>query len=160
ELTYTNVLTMLDLGGIPLRSADRTNADPLVVAGGPTATHPEPLSAFVDAFVIGDGEELAKEIALAWVETKHLPRDERLRELAQPRGVPPPARYRPRAAPARGSAVVAAARVPEPKPPVGRALVASLDDSPFPDDGPVGGPEAIFDRMSIEIARGCTEGCR
>ena len=57
ELTYTNVLTMLDLGGIPLRSADRGDDDPLVIAGGPTATHPEPLAPFIDAFVIGDGEE-------------------------------------------------------------------------------------------------------
>src|SRR5215471_3369973 len=57
ELTYTNVLTMLDLGGIPLRSSDRGEDDPLVIAGGPTATHPEPLSAFVDAVVVGDGEE-------------------------------------------------------------------------------------------------------
>src|ERR1700761_7351368 len=52
ELTYTNVLTMLDLGGIPLRSRDRSDSDPLVIAGGPTATHPEPVSAFVDAIVI------------------------------------------------------------------------------------------------------------
>ena len=56
ELTFSNILTMLDLGGIPLRSVDRGEDDPLVVAGGPNATHPEPLAAFVDAFVIGDGE--------------------------------------------------------------------------------------------------------
>src|SRR6185369_4749041 len=59
ELTYSNILTMLDLGGIPLRASDRGEDDPLVIAGGPTATHPEPLAAFVDAFVIGDGEEKA-----------------------------------------------------------------------------------------------------
>ena len=68
ELTYTNILTMLDLGGVPLRSADRGEDDPLVVAGGPTATHPEPLAPFIDAFVIGDGEEKLTEIALLWVE--------------------------------------------------------------------------------------------
>src|SRR5947207_6900513 len=66
ELTYTNILTMLDLGGIPLRSADRGDGDPLVIAGGPTATHPEPLAPFIDALVIGDGEKAAVEIALAW----------------------------------------------------------------------------------------------
>src|SRR3954470_18620704 len=54
ELTYTNVLTMLDLGGIPLRSADRGEADPLIIAGGPTATHPEPVAPFFDAIVVGD----------------------------------------------------------------------------------------------------------
>ncbi len=59
ELTYTNVLTMLDLGGVPLRAGDRGESDPLVMAGGPTATHPEPLAAFLDAVVVGDGEERA-----------------------------------------------------------------------------------------------------
>src|SRR5271169_1218978 len=66
ELTYTNVLTMLDLGGIPLRSDARGDDHPLVIAGGPTATHPEPLAPFVDAIVVGDGEERATEVALAW----------------------------------------------------------------------------------------------
>ena len=65
ELTYTNILTMLHLGGIPLRTADRGEEDPLVIAGGPTATHPEPLAPFLDAIVVGDGEEKCTEIALA-----------------------------------------------------------------------------------------------
>jgi radical SAM superfamily enzyme YgiQ (UPF0313 family) len=59
ELTYTNVLAMLDLGGIPLRAEARRESDPLILAGGPTATHPEPLAPFLDALVIGDGEERA-----------------------------------------------------------------------------------------------------
>src|SRR5882762_5943640 len=66
ELTYTNCLTILDLGKIPLRSADRGENDPLVVAGGPTATHPEPIAPFLDAIVIGDGEEKLTEVALSW----------------------------------------------------------------------------------------------
>src|ERR1019366_2794228 len=66
ELTYTNVLMMLDLGKIPLKSEDRGEGDPLVLAGGPTATHPEPIAPFIDAFVIGDGEERLTEIALRW----------------------------------------------------------------------------------------------
>src|SRR5271155_3356537 len=70
ELTYTNILTMLDLGGIPLRSCDRSDDDPLVIAGGPTATHPEPLAAFIDAFVIGDGEERTTEVALQWTDLR------------------------------------------------------------------------------------------
>src|ERR1700738_2679914 len=64
ELTYSNILAMLDLGGIPLRADARGESDPLVIAGGPTATHPEPLAPFLDAIVIGDGEERASEIAL------------------------------------------------------------------------------------------------
>src|SRR4051812_44465319 len=80
ELTYSNILTMLDLGGIPLRSADRGESDPLVIAGGPTATHPEPLAAFIDAFVIGDGEEKATNVALTWTRLRKegVPRRERL----------------------------------------------------------------------------------
>jgi len=62
ELTYTNLLTMLDLAGLPLRQADRGPGDPLVIAGGPGAANPEPLAAFVDAFVIGDAEESLPEV--------------------------------------------------------------------------------------------------
>ncbi|HEV8245056.1 MAG TPA: B12-binding domain-containing radical SAM protein, partial [Polyangiaceae bacterium] len=84
ELTYTNILTMLDLGGIPLRSEQRSDDDPLIIAGGPVATHAEPIATFIDAFLLGDGEEAATEIALAWVEAKRagLPRSERLKRLA------------------------------------------------------------------------------
>src|SRR3974390_3357613 len=70
ELTYTNVLLMLDLGGVPLRAEQRGEGDPLVIAGGPTATHPEPLAPFLDAVVVGDGEERAREIALLWTELR------------------------------------------------------------------------------------------
>src|SRR5262245_61787652 len=66
ELTYTNVLTMLELGGIALLAAERDEDAPLVIAGGPTATHPEPLATILDAVVIGDGEERTTEIALLW----------------------------------------------------------------------------------------------
>ncbi len=153
ELTYTNVLTMLDLGGIPLRSRDRKDDDPLVIAGGPTATHPEPITAFIDAFVLGDGEERTTEIALRWAELRALPRAERVREIGKLRGVYVPALRETSVDASTGFIVVDG-------PPVERNLVDDLNRFPFPDDGPVGGPEAIFDRMSIEIARGCTEGCR
>jgi radical SAM family uncharacterized protein/radical SAM-linked protein len=162
ELTYTNVLSMLDLGRVPLRSKDRGEGDPLVIAGGPTATHPEPISAFLDAIVIGDGEERTTEIALLWMELKRagIPRAERLRRLATLRGVYVPSLYSARVDADTGFTVVDASLAPEAKVPVERSLVDDLNDYPFPDDGPIGGPEAIFDRMSIEIARGCTEGCR
>src|SRR5450432_305428 len=93
ELTYSNILSMLDLGRVPLRSSDRGENDPLVIAGGPTATHPEPVSAFLDA--IGDGEERATEIALLWTDLKGagVPRAERLRRLATLRGVYVPSLY-------------------------------------------------------------------
>jgi radical SAM family uncharacterized protein/radical SAM-linked protein len=162
ELTYTNVLSMLDLGGIPLRSAARGENDPLVIAGGPTATHPEPIALFVDAFVIGDGEERTSDVALAWVRAKKagVPRAARLEELARLPGVYVPSLYATRVETDTGFTVVDRPLVDGAPLPVVRTLVDDLNRFPFPDDGPVGGPEAIFDRMSIEIARGCTEGCR
>jgi radical SAM family uncharacterized protein/radical SAM-linked protein len=162
ELTYTNVLLMLDLGGVPLRSSDRTEADPLVIAGGPTATHPEPLASFIDAIVIGDGEERTTELALAWADLKErgLPRAERLRHLAKMPGVYVPSLYKLTECPDTGRQVVAGPVYDDLPFPIERCLLADLNKFPFPDDSPVGGPEAIFDRMSIEIARGCTEGCR
>jgi radical SAM family uncharacterized protein/radical SAM-linked protein len=161
ELTYTNVLLMLDLGGVPLRADARGESDPLVVAGGPTATHPEPLAPFLDAVVVGDGEERATEIALTWTRLKRdgVPRADRLRALSKLAGVYVPSLYVTRVDPDTGFTVVDRALDGAPLPVV-RTFVPDLDGYPFPDDGPVGGPEAIFDRMSIEIARGCTEGCR
>jgi radical SAM family uncharacterized protein/radical SAM-linked protein len=162
ELTYTNILTMLDLGGIPLRAEARTLADPLVAAGGPTATHPEPLAGIVDAVVIGDGEKITTDLALAWVEARGTSstREEALRKIATLPGVYVPSLYTTTRDEETGFEVVAAPRFAGVPFPVTRNLLADLDEYPFPDDGPVGGPEAIFDRMSIEIARGCTEGCR
>jgi radical SAM family uncharacterized protein/radical SAM-linked protein len=162
ELTYTNVLLMLDLGGVPLRTEARGEDDPLVLAGGPTATHPEPLAPFLDAIVIGDGEERTGEVALSWVRAKKagVPRSERLRGLAKLAGVYVPSLYATELQADTGFAVLDRALVPEAPLPVRRTLVDDLNRFPFPDDGPIGGPEAIFDRMSIEIARGCTEGCR
>ncbi len=161
ELTYSNVLTMLDLGGIPLRSAARGEDDPLVVAGGPTATHPEPIAPFIDAFVIGDGEEKATEVALTWTRLKRegKSRKERLLAIAKLGAVYVPSLYETRLDPDTGLTVVDRVQVPEAPLPVERSLV-DLKQFPFPATGPVGGPEAIFDRLSVEVARGCTEGCR
>lgn len=162
ELTYTNILTMLQLGGIPLRSAARSIQDPLIIAGGPVATHAEPIAPFIDAFLIGDGEEAAAELALRWVEGKRqgLGREECLLRLAGITGVYVPSLYETAPDPESGLHVVQPPSRQDVPFPIERRLVKNLDDFPFPDDAPVGGPEAIFDRMSIEVARGCTEGCR
>jgi len=162
ELTYTNILTMLDLAGIPLRSAARSDSDPLIVAGGPVATHAEPVADFFDAILIGDGEEAASELALCWTRAKRegLPRAERLVRLAQIRGVYVPSLYETAIDPEAGFVVVVGPKVSGIPFPIERRLLEDISKFPFPDDGPVGGPEAIFDRMSIEVARGCTEGCR
>jgi radical SAM family uncharacterized protein/radical SAM-linked protein len=160
ELTYTNVLTMLDLGGVPIVAADRGDSDPLVLAGGPVATHAEPMARFVDAFLIGDGEERASQIALTWARLRKegASRAERLRALSSIGGVYVPALYETALDPDTGFHVVQKNdRAPFP---VVRAFVPNIDDYPFPSDGPVATAETVFDRVSVEIARGCTEGCR
>ncbi|MEO8902505.1 MAG: TIGR03960 family B12-binding radical SAM protein [Polyangiaceae bacterium] len=162
ELTYTNILNMLELSGIPLRSVSRSEDDPLIVAGGPVATHMEPMAIFLDAVLIGDGEEATTEIALCWVDCKKrgLTREQRLRELANIPGVYVPSLYDVVVDPETSFEVVSGPKEPGVPFPIERRLLADISKFPFPDDGPVGGPEAIFDRMSIEVARGCTEGCR
>lgn len=162
ELTYTNILLMMDMGGIPLRASARGEEDPLVIAGGPVATHPEPIAPFLDAILIGDGEEAAKEITLCWTDGKKagLSRSERLQKLAGITGVYVPSLYEIRAEADTGFHVVVPPAHDLAPFPVERRLVPDINEYPFPDDFPVGGPEAIFDRMSIEVARGCTEGCR
>jgi radical SAM family uncharacterized protein/radical SAM-linked protein len=160
ELTYTNVLTLLDLGGIPLRSCDRSDGDPLVLGGGPTATHPEPVSAFFDAFLVGEAEEVLPELLLFYAEIKSLPRRERLIRLAQRGGIYVPSLYTTKIDDTTGLEVVdgvADERVPRT---VQRVWVKDINQFPFPSDTPVPYAEAVFDRVSIEIARGCTEGCR
>ena len=162
ELTYTNVLAMLDLGGIPLRSSERGEEDPLVIAGGPVATHAEPMAPFVDAFVVGDGEEITPRLMRLWADLsgRAVPRAERLAALAALRGIYVPSLYGTRRDAATGLEVVDRPLVPLAPLPIGRAVVDRLDDHPFPAAGPVACTETIFDRASIEIARGCTEGCR
>jgi len=163
ELTYSNVLCMLQLGGIPLRSEHRGDRDPLIIAGGPVATHAEPLAPFIDAFVIGDAEELAGEVAHTWAAAKRegLSRREGLLRLARLNGVYVPQFYEARVDPeTRLGVVEPLPDVPAPALPIARRLVPDLSLFPFPEQSPVGGPEAIFDRVSIEVARGCTEGCR
>jgi radical SAM family uncharacterized protein/radical SAM-linked protein len=162
ELTYTNLLALLDLSGLPLRSAERGDQAPLVIAGGPTATHPEPLAPFVDAFFIGEAEEKLPPLCLEAAELRRsgVGRRERLIQLAEKYPLYVPELYTTEVDPDTGFIVVGAPldpRVPaRPK----RTWVADINRFPFPDDSPLPYSEAIFDRMAVEVARGCTEGCR
>lgn len=162
ELTYTNVLTMLDLGGIPRWAHERGDSDPLVVCGGPVATHAEPMAPFVDAFLIGDGEEKLPELLLTWAALRDagMPRAQRLVEIAKLGGWYVPSLYERAIDPETGFLVVTGPKHPDAPYPVERAIVRDLAKFPFPVDGPVAATETIFDRVSVEIARGCTEGCR
>ena len=162
ELTYTNVLTMLDLGGIPFRAADRDESHPLIVAGGPNATQPEPIAPFIDVFLVGDAEEKLPEMLLRYADCRDagMSRRDTLIELAKLGGLYCPALYDTRLDERTGFLLVDrpnAEGVPEK---VQRVILEDIDRYPFPDDSPVADAEAIFDRMSVEIARGCTEGCR
>lgn len=146
ELTYTNLLAMLDLGSIPLRSSQRNETHPLVVAGGPCAMAPEPIAEFIDAFALGDGEELAGDIVDAYKGWKGSgrPREALLRTLASVPGVYVPSVHGDAAS---SQAPVVARRV-------------SLEAAPFPDRPLIPLIPPIHDRAMVEIFRGCTQGCR
>lgn len=161
EMTFTNVLNILDLAGLPLRGADRDESHPLVIAGGPTATHPEPIAPFLDAILIGDAEEaLPKSLRLiAQWKKEGVGRRDLLKRLAALGGWYCPALYETTPCPVSGLQVIDESTADGPYPVV-RTWIEDLNLYPFPSDSPVAAAEAIFDRMSIEIARGCTEGCR
>jgi len=166
ELTFTNMLTLLDLGGIPLRSADRAEDATLVLVGGPTASHPEPVAPFIDAAFLGEAEELLPPMVLAWAALRReitagaRTRRDALAELASRFPLYVPALYATCVDAATGMTVVGAPLDPRVPARVSRAMVADLDKYPFPSDTPVPYAEAVFERASVEIARGCTEGCR
>ncbi|MEZ4404710.1 MAG: TIGR03960 family B12-binding radical SAM protein [Kofleriaceae bacterium] len=166
ELTFTNVLTLLDLGGVGLHAADRAADAPLVLVGGPVATHPEPLVPFIDAAFIGEAEEELPALLVAWARARReiragaRTRLDALAELAASFPLYVPALYDVAVDEATGMTVVGAPRDPRAPARVRRAMVRDLDAYPFPTDAPVPYAEAVFERASVEIARGCTEGCR
>ncbi len=166
ELTFTNVLTLLELGGVPLYAVDRLADAPLVLAGGPVASHIEPMAPFFDAAFIGEAEELLPDVVRAWAEHRRAiragarTRREALIDLAERFPVYVPALYATEVDEPTGMTVVGAPLDPRVPARVSRAMVRNLDDYPFPVDAPVPYAEAVFERASVEIARGCTEGCR
>ncbi|MDR1069905.1 MAG: TIGR03960 family B12-binding radical SAM protein [Gracilibacteraceae bacterium] len=161
ELSYTNILHMLDLAGIPRQSARRgQGAWPWLMAGGPGAFNPEPLAPFFDIFLLGDGEELLPDaLALIGADMRRgVPRAETLRRLAGCRGVYAPAFYTPRAT-ISGVFQGVKAEAPAPQP-VRKAVVADLDAAYFPARCIVPYNETVHDRVMLEVMRGCTRGCR
>ncbi|RKY20168.1 MAG: TIGR03960 family B12-binding radical SAM protein [Planctomycetota bacterium] len=162
ELCYTNVLTMLKLGGIPLLSRERGGDDPLVVAGGPCCGNPEPVADFFDAFQLGDGEETVLMIADLWRRYRleeGLPREECLLRMAREI----PGFYVPRFYEAEWNpdgtlrSVRPRADVPFP---VRSALVMDLENAPFPERPIVPVLPVVHERITVEIMRGCLNGCR
>ncbi len=164
EMTYTNVLTMLDLAGIPLHSSERTLDDPLVIAGGPTVYSGEPVADFIDVFVIGDGEEAFPELVSRYIELRdsgfELTRAQVLKELAQIEGMYVPSLYPTSISAHHGLLIVDKPDDQDVPFPVRRRVVKDINQFPFPSDSPVPAIEAVHDRVAIEIARGCVDGCR
>ncbi len=162
ELGYTNLLTALDLAGIPLHATDRTDNNPVVIAGGHAAFNPEPIADFIDAAVLGDGEEAVLEITAlvrAWKEQgRPGGRQELLNRLAEADGVYLPGCYDVSYFPdGRIERVASKGRAPQR---VAKRTTMDLDEWPYPKQPLVPIAESVHERMSVEIFRGCTRGCR
>ena len=158
ELTYTNVLNMLDLAGLPVLSADRNDSHPLIIAGGGCALNPEPMADFIDLFVIGEGEEVVLELVDCLREWKgsRAGKGQLLRQAATIPGIYVPAFYQVEYAGDLINSITPT--VAEAKPSIQRRLVAKL---PPPVTRPVVPYiETVHDRGAIEIQRGCSCGCR
>ncbi len=163
ELGYTNLLTALDLAAIPLHASDRQDDDPLVLAGGHAAFNPEPIADFLDAAVVGDGEEAV--LTITEVIRDHKAegspggREELLLRLARTGGVYVPAFYDVEYLPDGRIKRVAPNRPGVPWR-VSKHTVMDLDEWPYPKQPLVPLAESVHERMSVEIFRGCTRGCR
>ncbi|MCF8062494.1 MAG: TIGR03960 family B12-binding radical SAM protein [Deltaproteobacteria bacterium] len=160
ELCYTNVLTMLDLAGIPFAASHRNKSHPLVIAGGPACFNPEPVAGIFDAFLIGDGEEATLEICerVRRAIRTGTAREDLLADLTSIQGVYIPSFFEPvygrdgvleKITPLRPGYEV-----------VRKALVPDLGPFPSPADPVVPFSEPVHDRLAVEICRGCTRGCR
>ncbi|MFW6080785.1 MAG: TIGR03960 family B12-binding radical SAM protein, partial [Desulfosalsimonas sp.] len=159
ELNYTNVLMMLELGGIPFYAADRGRDMPLVIGGGPCTVNPEPVAPFFDAMVIGDGEPVVTEMADAWLRWKEQGGDkgDLLNSWAAIRGVYVPSLFQP-GYDSHGRQQVTPLLPRYEK--VRRAVAADLDSAFFPRSPVVPFGRPVHDRLRLEVARGCTRGCR
>ena len=157
ELSYTNVLNILDLSGIPLHSADRGEEFPIIVAGGPCAYNPEPLADFIDLFMIGDGEELLEQVCLLKMECDS--KKEFLQRACKLQGVYVPAFYEPIYN--EDGTIKEIKKLYEEAPDrVKRAVVEDLDKAEFPVKNIVPFIDTVHDRCVVETFRGCTRGCR
>lgn len=159
ELNYTNILTTLDLAGIPFLASERGEDMPLVIAGGPCTCNPEPVADFFDAMVIGDGEEVILKISETWLELKKkgASKKEILKKWSEIEGIYIPSFFIPEYTD-EGFQILKPLYDGYTK--VQRAICADLENAQFPEAPvvPLGRP--VHDRLRLEIARGCSRGCR
>ena len=154
ELNYTNILNIIDLAGIPLRTRDRTEDAPLTFAGGPSVFNPEPLAPFMDFFVIGDGEEAVVELAQLLMKHRNATRSEKLQAISALPGFYVPALYPMEVLPDGRILPV------EDGPKIQKRVTRVLDGKTYPVKSIVPFTEQVHDRVSLEVLRGCTQGCR
>jgi radical SAM family uncharacterized protein len=159
ELSYTTVLNMLSMGGIPVTSEERLSSPsfryPLVIAGGPCSVNPMPMSPFIDAFLIGDAEEAAKEILETynrWKNDGDGKKESLLQSLSHIEGIYVPSIH--------ASSLKVQFVVNNPSSSVKRRILSSLDNAPYPDKPVVPFTAIVHDRINIEVSRGCSMGCR
>ncbi|WP_417019461.1 TIGR03960 family B12-binding radical SAM protein [Anaerotruncus massiliensis (ex Liu et al. 2021)] len=160
ELSFTAILNMLDLAGLPVRSKDRTGLSPLVVAGGPCACNPEPISAFIDLFILGEGEEVNLELIDLYKIAKREGWDKQtfLRRAARIGGIYVPSLY---VVSYREDGTIEAVTPREGAPArVLKRIVRDFDGVYYPKDFVVPFTETVHDRAMVEVLRGCIRGCR
>lgn len=160
ELSYSNILNMLDLAEVPLKSEDRTTEDPLVIAGGPCAVNPEPIADFFDIIVIGEAEALLEELVTVyrrWQKTEDS-REELLHQLAGISGVYVPDFYN--IDYNRTEVDSFTVEYSDLSDRITKRVVSDLDESYYPSQWIVPYMDIVHDRINLEVARGCSRGCR
>ena len=160
EMCYTNVLTMLDLSGIPFLSKDRSDEDPIILAGGPCMVNPEPVADLFDVICIGDGEDLDNEVieVVRTCRREGLSRRDTLRRVAAIEGAYIPAFYEVTETNGRFQSILPKEEwVPAS---VRRRILRDLDSAPYVGDQVVPNMNIVHDRVAIEVMRGCSRGCR
>ena len=160
EMCFTNVLQMLDLGGIPFKSEDRTEDDPIVVAGGPVTVNIEPMADFFDAVFIGEGEEVDLEFTEIIKKYKDEGKKDRkalLKELSKIEGIYVPSFYTPKFEGGRFSGFDLEEGAPAS---VRKRIITDLDSVDYPTKPVVPNNNVVHDRAYLELFRGCIRGCR
>jgi radical SAM family uncharacterized protein/radical SAM-linked protein len=164
ELNYTNMLTILDLAGVPFYASQRTDSDPVVIAGGPCVSNPEPVADFFDAIVIGDGETVILEMADIRIRMERGGRVDKkalLEKWSQLESVYVPSIFQV-AYNQKGHQLTRPLKEngPTDQRRVKRAIVSDLNQAMFPDNPVVPYGKPVHDRLRLEVSRGCTRGCR
>ncbi|MEW5767226.1 MAG: TIGR03960 family B12-binding radical SAM protein [bacterium] len=159
EMTYTNLLTMLELAQIPLKSSERDDSHPLVIAGGPCAANPEPLAEFIDFFCLGEGEELILDVVEVYRQHRRERRQKLFSRFAGVPGIYVPSLYEVTYHP---DGTIRSFRPKDNQTParIRKRTITDLDSSVYPVNQIVPYEETIHDRAVLEIFRGCTQGCR